>query len=103
MAGKDSDLNYHPQESEVSSKRPEEPEIKQSVNNLLPEILLKEEELGALRDKSTEELKLTVRVYNCLKRAGIERLGQVFGMKRADLLYIRNLKLCRNKGIWRKT
>ncbi|MGW7002714.1 DNA-directed RNA polymerase subunit alpha, partial [Streptomyces sp. NPDC054933] len=37
-----------------------------------------------------EELELTVRSYNCLKREGIHSVGELVGRSEADLLDIRN-------------
>src|SRR5206468_10968525 len=37
-----------------------------------------------------EDLDLTVRAYNCLKRAGITKVGQVLEMSEDDLLGVRN-------------
>ena len=37
-----------------------------------------------------EDLELTVRSYNCLKRAGIHTVGELVGRSEADLLDIRN-------------
>lgn len=37
-----------------------------------------------------EELDLSVRAYNCLKRAGITKVGQVLEMTEEDLLSVRN-------------
>lgn len=37
-----------------------------------------------------EELDLTVRAYNCLKRSGITRVGQILEMNEEDLLAVRN-------------
>jgi DNA-directed RNA polymerase subunit alpha len=37
-----------------------------------------------------EELDLTVRSYNCLKREGIDTVGELIGRTEADLLDIRN-------------
>ena len=39
---------------------------------------------------SIEELDLTVRSYNCLKREGIHTVGELVGRSEADLLDIRN-------------
>ena len=39
-----------------------------------------------------EELDLRVRTYNCLKRSGINRIGQLLSMRRKEILAIRNLK-----------
>jgi DNA-directed RNA polymerase subunit alpha len=41
-------------------------------------------------DMPIEELDLTVRAYNCLKRSNITRVGQVLTMNREDLLAVRN-------------
>jgi len=39
---------------------------------------------------SVERLELSSRTLNCLKRAGIDKVGEVLGMKKTDLLQIRN-------------
>ncbi|HET9980662.1 MAG TPA: DNA-directed RNA polymerase subunit alpha [Ktedonobacterales bacterium] len=41
-------------------------------------------------DMPIEELDLTVRAYNCLKRSGITKVGQILGMTEEDLLAVRN-------------
>ncbi|HEX6798386.1 MAG TPA: DNA-directed RNA polymerase subunit alpha [Ktedonobacterales bacterium] len=41
-------------------------------------------------DMPIEELDLSVRAYNCLKRSNITRVGQVLTMNRDDLLAVRN-------------
>ncbi|MEO7003069.1 MAG: DNA-directed RNA polymerase subunit alpha [Ktedonobacterales bacterium] len=41
-------------------------------------------------DTPIEELDLTVRAYNCLKRSGITKVGQVLTMNEDDLLAVRN-------------
>jgi len=41
-------------------------------------------------DVPIEELDLTVRAYNCLKRSGITKVGQVLTMNEDDLLAVRN-------------
>src|SRR5258705_13764072 len=41
-------------------------------------------------DTPIEELDLSVRAYNCLKRSNITRVGQVLTMNRDDLLGVRN-------------
>lgn len=43
-----------------------------------------------LYDVPIEELDLSVRAYNCLKRAGITKVGQVLEMTEEDLLSVRN-------------
>jgi len=42
-------------------------------------------------DTPIEELELTTRTYNCLKRADITRIGQLLQMDEKDLLSVRNL------------
>jgi hypothetical protein len=37
-----------------------------------------------------EDLNLSVRAYNCLKRAGITKVGQILEMSEDDLLGVRN-------------
>jgi ribosomal protein L17 len=41
-------------------------------------------------DMPIEELDLTVRAYNCLKRSGITKVGQILSMTEEDLLAVRN-------------
>jgi len=43
-----------------------------------------------LYDTPIEDLDLSVRAYNCLKRAGITKVGQVLEMTEDDLLGVRN-------------
>lgn len=43
-----------------------------------------------LYDTPIEDLDLSVRAYNCLKRAGITKVGQVLEMSEDDLLGVRN-------------
>ncbi len=43
-----------------------------------------------LYDVPIEDLDLSVRAYNCLKRAGITKVGQVLEMSEEDLLSVRN-------------
>lgn len=48
------------------------------------------EEDNAELDKQIEDLDLSVRSYNCLKRAGIHSVRQLVEFSENDLLYIRN-------------
>lgn len=41
--------------------------------------------------KKIEELELSVRAYNCLKRHGIETVGQLKSMTEEDLMNVRNM------------
>jgi DNA-directed RNA polymerase subunit alpha len=44
----------------------------------------------AIYDTPIEELDLSVRAYNCLKRSNITKVGQVLSMNEEDLLGVRN-------------
>jgi DNA-directed RNA polymerase subunit alpha len=57
------------------------PEIKGGSEYLIPQ---------RIYDTPIEELDLTVRAFNCLKRSGITRVGQVLTMSQEDLLAVRN-------------
>ncbi len=58
-----------------------------------PEIMVEpeEEERNQLLDKSIEELGLSVRSFNCLKRAGIDTIGELVERTPEQMLQIRNL------------
>ena len=49
-----------------------------------------EEEENTELDKQIEDLDLSVRSYNCLKRAGIHNVRQLVEFSENDLLNIRN-------------
>lgn len=51
----------------------------------------KEDERTKLLEKPIEEMELSVRSYNCLKRAGIETIGDLAKKTRADMLKVRNM------------
>lgn len=42
-------------------------------------------------DKSIDELELSVRSYNCLKRANINTVGELIGRSEEDMMKVRNL------------
>ena len=44
-----------------------------------------------LRDKPIETLELTVRSYNCLKRAGIQTVGELIDKTETEMMKIKNL------------
>jgi DNA-directed RNA polymerase subunit alpha len=48
------------------------------------------DEKDRVLDTPIEELDLTVRSYNCLKRQGVNTIGQLTDCSEADLLNIRN-------------
>ena len=47
--------------------------------------------LSAKRDIPIEEMNLSVRSFNCLKRAGINTSGDLFDKTEAELMKVRNL------------
>lgn len=51
----------------------------------------KEDERTKLLEKPIEEMELSVRSYNCLKRAGIETIGDLAKKTKADMLKVRNM------------
>lgn len=51
----------------------------------------KEDERTKLYEKPIEEMELSVRSYNCLKRAGIETIGDLAKKTRAEMLKVRNM------------
>ncbi len=51
----------------------------------------KEDERTKLYEKPIEEMELSVRSYNCLKRAGIETIGDLAKKSRADMMKVRNM------------
>lgn len=50
-----------------------------------------EEERDKILDMSIEELDLSVRSYNCLKRAGINTVGELIVKTEEDMMKVRNL------------
>lgn len=44
-----------------------------------------------LKDITLEELDISVRAYNCLKRHGVSTVGDLSKMTKEDLLKVRNL------------
>ena len=50
-----------------------------------------EEEKDKILDMSIEELDLSVRSYNCLKRAGINTVGELIMKTEDDMMKVRNL------------
>ena len=60
-----------------------------SGNNIL--VSRKEDERTKLFEKPIEEMELSVRSYNCLKRAGIDTVGDLAKKTRAEMLKVRNM------------
>ncbi len=50
-----------------------------------------EDERARLLDRSIEDLELSVRSFNCLKRAGINTIGELVGKSADDMMRVRNL------------
>lgn len=51
----------------------------------------KEDERTKLYEKPIEEMELSVRSYNCLKRAGIETIGDLAKKTRGEMMKVRNM------------
>ncbi len=64
----------------------EEPEAEEEISIFAPEVTSDNAEL----DKQIEDLDLSVRSYNCLKRASIHSVRQLVEFSENDLLNIRN-------------
>ena len=65
--------------------------IAESLRELCMEAMVEAEEVPVSEDKPIEELELSVRAYNCLKRAGIHTLGELRSLSPEDLAGIRNI------------
>ena len=63
----------------------------ESLRELCMEAMVEAEEVPVSEDKPIEELELSVRTYNCLKRAGIHTLGELRSLSPEDLAGIRNI------------
>ena len=64
--------------------------LAESVNNV--EIMVeKEDDKKGMLDMSIDELDLSVRSYNCLKRAGINTVEELIQRSEADMMKVRNL------------
>ena len=51
----------------------------------------KEDERTKLFEKPIEEMELSVRSYNCLKRAGIETVGDLAKKTKGEMMKVRNM------------
>ena len=63
------------------------------INSNNTEIKTDNEETADYRKGVIENLELSVRSYNCLKRAGINTIGELEGLTVVELLKVRNLGL----------
>ncbi len=65
----------------------EEPEVVSPASSEKEEV---EEKKDSILEKSIDELGLTVRSHNCLKRMNINTIGDLIKRKESDLLKVRN-------------
>lgn len=56
------------------------------VSIFTPEV----EQVEPINNESIEALQLSVRSYNCLKRAGVETVGDLLNMSENELMHLRN-------------
>ncbi|MFP4017495.1 MAG: DNA-directed RNA polymerase subunit alpha C-terminal domain-containing protein, partial [Halanaerobiales bacterium] len=61
------------------------------VNDVEIMVEKEEEEKDKILDTTIEELELSVRSSNCLKRAGINTVGELNSKSEEDLMKVRNL------------
>jgi len=67
--------------------------VELSTSNLVEDFMVerKSEEKNRNLEKPIEDLDLSVRSYNCLKRAGIHTLGELIEKSEEDMMKVRNL------------
>ena len=61
------------------------------IRNITPEQRTEAEKKGTLLETTIDELDLSVRSYNCCKRAGINTLGDLCGKTYTEMTKVRNL------------
>lgn len=61
------------------------------IRNITPEQRTEAEKKGTILETSIDKLDLSVRSYNCCKRAGINTLGDLCGKTYTEMLKVRNL------------
>ena len=57
-----------------------------------------EDDMAKVLEMTIEELDLSVRSYNCLKRAGINTVGELIQRTEEDMMKVRNL----GKSPWKR-
>ena len=62
-----------------------------SENAKSTEVETKDDEKGKVLEMSIDELELSVRSYNCLKRAGINTVEELTNKTSEDMMKVRNL------------
>jgi len=65
--------------------------LTEAVNNVEIMVEKEEEQKNKLLEMSIEELDLSVRSYNCLKRAGINTVEELIQRNEDDMMKVRNL------------
>ncbi|RQD77455.1 MAG: DNA-directed RNA polymerase subunit alpha [Candidatus Syntrophonatronum acetioxidans] len=65
--------------------------LTQEINNVEIMVEKEEDEKGKILEMSIEELDLSVRSYNCLKRAGINSVQELIQKSEEDMMKVRNL------------
>lgn len=66
-------------------------ELVEGMNGVNILIARKEDERTKLFEKPIEEMELSVRSYNCLKRAGIETIGDLAKKSKSEMIKVRNM------------
>ena len=62
-----------------------------SLDEEKEEVVQEEDTTSAMKSKMIEELELSVRSYNCLKRAGISNVEELVEKTEDELMHVRNL------------
>ena len=62
-----------------------------SLEDTVKEEVVKEETTNAIAQKMIEDLELSVRSYNCLKRAGITTVEELTQKTEEEMIHVRNL------------
>ena len=76
-------------EDEVSALRLENIRLRNAIKSELPQP--KKEQMPNLDDVWIDDLDLSVRSFNCLKRAGINKVSDLVGKTYEDMMRVRNL------------
>jgi len=66
-------------------------DLTESVDSVEIMVEKEEESIDRLMEMTVEELDLSVRSYNCLKRAGINTVDELIRKTEEDMMKVRNL------------
>lgn len=66
-------------------------ELVEGMSDINILVARKEDERTKLFEKPIEEMELSVRSYNCLKRAGIDTVGDLAKKSKAEMMKVRNM------------